>query len=133
MTANPVPGPTKADLKRDLEADLGLVCDPVLQASAVENRTYFERHNCWPDTPWMAFPLVAFDGWPAAIRRALWAEAEVERLKRKLDEELANHREERAVLTNISKSLLRMLNEAEAETVRLRQTIKETLKPKEGT
>lgn len=67
----PVPAPTPADLSRDLAADLRL-CD-----------RYHPEECPWdPDS----FGGRACVGWPAAIRRAEYAEVENKRLRAALDD-----------------------------------------------
>src|SRR4051812_3420398 len=72
--------PTAEDKARDLEADLELVCGAAdTQALVTQTEKAIGR------TPYVCGALVdlgwkACSGWPAAIRRARAAEAEVERL-----------------------------------------------------
>lgn len=69
--------PTEADLRRDLDSDLELV----------KRGDRNEYTDCSPQ-PALCWRELArrdmWDGWPAAIRRALAAEAEVARLRNEL-------------------------------------------------
>jgi hypothetical protein len=65
--------PTTEDMARDLEADLARMADdPFLRVNVWERAS----PNCLHGVP---HPCI--EGWPAAIRRALAAEAELVRLK----------------------------------------------------